>query len=88
MAQLAEEYIRIKDAQFALSFTYPTEEERERLQVIHRDMTAKQVAELGKQRETLQSLLADFESGKLYPQDLDPELRDRLLALLRGTDPE
>jgi len=88
MEQLQGEYQNIRDADFALSFTYPTEEERERIEIIHRDMTAKQAAELGRSKASLETLLADFEAGKLYPQDLDPELRDRLLSLLSGTDPE
>jgi superfamily I DNA and RNA helicase len=82
MTQLTEEYQRIKDADFTLSFKYPTAEERETIQVIHRDMTAGQEADLNKRRATLESLLEDLESGRLYREDLDPDVLERLSSLL------
>lgn len=88
MEELRAEYLKIKESGFALSFTYPTEGERERIEIIHRDMTAKQAAEVGKSRASLETVVADLEAGNLYPEDLDPEVRDRLIALLRGTDSE
>jgi superfamily I DNA and RNA helicase len=86
MAQLAEEYQRIKVANFTLSFKYPTAEERETIQVIHRDMTAVQEADLNKRRATLESLLEDLESGRLYREDLDPDVLARLSTLLGKSD--
>ena len=39
MQQLVEEYNRIKQADYRLSFRYPTSAELEKLLIIHRDMT-------------------------------------------------
>ena len=88
MEELQAEYQKIRESGFALSFTYPTEVERERIEIIHRDMTAKQAAEVGKSRASVETVVADLEAGNLYPEDLDPEVRDRLIALLRGTGSE
>jgi superfamily I DNA and RNA helicase len=84
MQQLQEEFQRIKAANFELSFKYPTAEERETIQVIHRDMSATQQKEHDQRLASLASLLEDLESGRLYREDLDPVLLERLNHILKG----
>jgi superfamily I DNA and RNA helicase len=86
MQELQEEFKRIKASDFELTFKYPTAEQRETIQVIHRDMTASQQAQVGKGIATAESLLEDLETGRLYREDLDPELLERLARILNGSN--
>lgn len=84
MAQLQAEFERIRDAGFTLDFRYPTEAERETLQIVHRDATATEEVQVDRGKSTAQSLLESLRSGELYREDLDPELTEQLSRLLRG----
>lgn len=82
MAQLVQEYERLKDHNYELSFTYPTEAERKQLQIIHRDVTPEQ-QKLKKSREQgLAELIRDLESGNLIPEELDPKLWEKLHKIM------
>lgn len=88
MDELIAEYNSVRDANFALSFDYPTEEQRGRLEIIHRDVTQAEAKVISRRRESAESLLDDLESGRLYREDLDPEVLERLSRILRGSGPE
>jgi superfamily I DNA and RNA helicase len=88
MEQLVEEYQQIKDADFALAFNYPTAEERETIQVIHRDVSASDEVGLNRHRASIEGLIEDLETGRVYREDLDPDLLERLSAALRRSDTE
>jgi superfamily I DNA and RNA helicase len=85
MDDLIEEYQKVKDASFALSFTYPTPEQRERIQIIHREMTPSVEARRDQREASLVSLVSDFENGNLFPEDLSPELLDQLRRFIGGS---
>ena len=82
MDALIQEYMEVSKRDFELTFTYPTGQEREQLRIIHRDMTEAEGKKLGKYRTTMQSLVADLDSGKADPADLDAVTRARLRDLL------
>lgn len=82
MDALIQEYKEVNKRDFELTFTYPTEQEREQLRIIHRDMTEAERKKLGTYRTTMQSLVADLDSGKVDPADLDEVTRARLRDLL------
>ena len=84
MQELQGEFSHIRDSDFELTFNYPTEEERESLQVIHRDMTRSQENELGKRIASVESIVGDLEAGRLYREDLEPEVLERLSRILKG----
>jgi superfamily I DNA and RNA helicase len=88
MEMLQEEFERIKASGFELNFRYPTPEERETLQVIHRDISVAQEQELGERIATVESILEDVEAGKLYREDLDPDVLERLARFLKGQNGE
>ena len=82
MEELVREYERLKDHDFRLQFTYPTRDQRQQLQIIHRDMTTAERKQLKGYQKSLFDLLADFESGKLHREDLDENVVSKLKDLL------
>lgn len=84
MRALKAEYHRLVDQGFELRFTYPSQEQRERLRIVHRDMTDEEQRRLRKSREELGALAADLASGNLQVEDLN----DELARLLAGLDDE
>ncbi len=73
MDQLIAEYQKIKDADFKLSFVYPTPEEMEKLRVIHRDMTLTEARKIEKTDKGLAEILKELKEGKIKKEDL-PQL--------------
>lgn len=84
MRKLEEEFIRVKEHEFRLEFVYPDEQERKKLQIINRDMTA---ADKRRMQQTLgdgDNFLKAIEDGGLELEDLPPEFFDRLQRILKG----
>jgi superfamily I DNA and RNA helicase len=82
MRNLVREYEDLKKNNFELRFTFPTEEQRERLRIVHRDMTEEGRRRLKRGKQSLRELIADLESGNVLPEDLDDSLRGKLEELL------
>ena len=81
--RLTEEFRELKKKDFELHFRYPTEEERQHLKIVHRDMTAEEKKRIGTRERGLASLIEDLEAGKIHPEDLDDALIRKLNELLR-----
>ncbi len=86
MTVLMDEFAQIKRHDFRLDFVYPTSAERAKLQVVHRDVSKSAESRIKKYGRSLSDLVADLESGELYPEDLDVRTLGRLRELMRGTD--
>ena len=84
MARLQEEYERLRLSDFKLEFRYPTDDERQRLRVIHRDMTKKQRRALAGKDKDLIGLVRALESGSIHKEDLDEQARTRLRGIAVG----
>ena len=84
MRALEAEYRNLVDHGFELQFTYPSQEQRERLRIVHRDMTDAERRRVRKSQKELGALAADLASGNLHVEDLD----DELAKLLAGLDDE
>jgi superfamily I DNA and RNA helicase len=84
MQRLTQEYERLKERNFELCFKYPTKEQREKLMIVHRDMTTEERKRLEAREKGLLDLVADLESGSLHPEDLDEALMTKLRELLIG----
>ena len=78
MQALIDEYDRLKDREFALQFTYPTEEECEHLRIVHRDMSSRELEQLRERDKVLSDLLLDLESGNMSLQDLSIDTVNKL----------
>ena len=82
MRRLEDEYEHLKSRDFFLHFTYPTESERKRMRIVHRDMTSAERNLARHRTKDLGNLVADLESGRVHVEDLDDRLVKRLWEFL------
>lgn len=82
---LTEEFSRIRAEDFALKFRYPTQSERETLRIVHRELTGKQHDEVVSSEKSARDLVERLRAGNVHAQDLDPNVREQLLELLRSS---
>ena len=82
MDKLALEFHEAKQRDFKLQFIYPTQEEREKLRIINRDMTSVEKARLKKRLNDVADLAAALEGGELEVDDLPSDLRKKLMGML------
>jgi superfamily I DNA and RNA helicase len=78
MKSLEAEYTKVMEEQFSLKFTYPTEEERQEMNLVNRDMSPKERERITKKQRDLRELLQALDNGEIYKEDLSPEILDRL----------
>lgn len=83
MQRIKEEFQRLKNKDFELHFTYPTEEVRKQLNIVNRDMTEEEKTRVRRKQTEVETLIADLESGRLYVEDLGDEQISRLEAILK-----
>ena len=82
MTELMSEYQMLKERNFELHFTYPDAEQRQKLRVVHRDMTRRERQRLNSSRQELNRLVEDLQSGQVHPGDLDEFAVAKLRELL------
>ena len=82
MEELKTEFERLKNQNFELKFTYPNAEQRERLRIVHRDMTAQEQELLQGRQQNLHDLVLDLKSGNVRLEDLDENVVAELKELL------
>ena len=87
MDSLVREYHRIVEADFTLTFRYPTQPELDKLTIVHRDMSAAEQRALRTRRQFLSKMVKDLTQGQLYLEDLDERDIQALRDLL-GHAPE
>ncbi|WP_449420872.1 DEAD/DEAH box helicase [Phormidium nigroviride] len=77
MRGLEAEYNQVKQENFALKFTYPTEKERQEMNLVNRDMSPKERDLLLKNKKDLEFIDA-VERGEIKKQDIPQEKLDIL----------
>ncbi|WP_129975031.1 ATP-binding domain-containing protein [Rhodococcus sp. Q1] len=82
MKLLQEEFERVKKQSFELRFGYPTERQRERLSIVHREINSAAQEQISEAGEAVTKFIEGVRSGQLYKEDLPPELLDQLKAIL------
>lgn len=82
MQELVTEYERVRDNKFELNFIYPTEAQREKMRIIHRDKTKSQIAEIKKSNLTLSEIIEKIASGEMQKEDLDQATLQKLKEVL------
>jgi len=81
--EIAKEVKTVRAHDFHLQFTIPTMEELADLRRIHRDRTGAEVASVKRATRNIRELLTAFERDEIDLDDLPPDLRTRLLKLMR-----
>ena len=82
MKELKKEFENIKNSNFELDFTYPTEEERKKLNIVNRDMTIQERKKLEKKSESLKDIIDSLLKGEIHREDLPFDIREALKSLL------
>ena len=82
MVKLAREYEELKKRNFELEFIYPNAEQRQKLRMIHRDMTKKERKMLRGHDHELAVLVEQLKSGRFRTEDLDESVVSNLRELL------
>ena len=86
MEKLMEEYEEVKNHNFELEFVYPTKAERERLNIINRDMSAAKRNKRKRSQKNLKELIQGLEDGQIYLEDFNEEEIEKLRTLLSKDD--
>ncbi len=84
MANLIREFKRLKERNFSLDFTYPTDEVLKKLRIVHRDLSPHEKQRLEQRQTGARELVNALERGEITPDDLDAETKQKLLRLLGG----
>ena len=84
MDGLIEEYEKTKNEDFTLKFTYPNEEERKKLRIIHRDKTKSEQDDIKNTEKLLYATIDKLKKGKIQKEDISPEVLKELAVLLNG----
>lgn len=82
MKELVDEYNNIKEHNFTLDFIYPNKSEREKMNIINRDMSIAQQESINKRKDNMMKLITGLENGEIYLEDLGQEAIERLKFLL------
>ncbi|TCB12743.1 DEAD/DEAH box helicase [Acinetobacter sp. ANC 5045] len=77
MKILEEEFYEVKRNNFSLLFTYPTEEQRQHLRIVNRDLSDRDKKRIQARRKFLENLIKDLDEGVLHKEDLDPDVLQR-----------
>lgn len=82
MEALTKEYERVRSARYQLEFVYPTDAQRERLRIVHRELTSAEASRIDETDSAVRQFLEGVRAGQLYTEDLPRDLLDELRALL------
>ncbi len=82
MQALQQEFEEVKRNEFELKFTYPTAEERKKLNIVNRDMTEQERKKLQQKSASANDLLQSLINGEIHKEDLSEEVRAQLKELL------
>ncbi|WP_084074975.1 DEAD/DEAH box helicase [Demequina sp. NBRC 110052] len=86
MDALVKELEETRRREFVLQFHYPTEAERARINLVHREISPEQERKITEGRNSARQLLDNLENAQFFADDLDPEVRERLRSLLGEDD--
>lgn len=83
MTNLIHEYKTLKQHDFRLDFTYPTDELLSKMRIVHRDLSPHEKKRLEQGKGVAVELAEAFEKGEITPDDLDTETKQKLLRFLK-----
>lgn len=86
MSILTGEFNKIQAEDFALRFRYPTPGEREKLRIVHRELTGHEQKAVRSSDRTARELLKSLTEGEVHVEDLDDSVRLRLMQILGEAD--
>lgn len=76
MDGLINEYEKIKENDFSLSFNYPDQKEREKIKIIHRDKTKTEQEYIQSSERNLKEALEGLKTGKIQIEDISDIIKE------------
>lgn len=83
MDKLIDEYKKIKSHNYTLDFIYPDKSQREKMNIVNRDMSAAEKNKVEKNKTNIENLILELETGEIFLEDLGEEQIARLKKLLK-----
>lgn len=83
MNKLAKEYEKTKNHNFTLDFIYPDKSQREKMNIINRDMSMAEKNRVKRSKSDLLNLIKELESGEIFVEDLGEDELGKLRELLK-----
>ncbi len=82
MDKLISEYRKVKENDFQLSFVYPSEEQRKKMRIIHRDKTQNEISAIKQSNFSLSEVTQKIINGEIQKEDLDTNTLNALKDVL------
>lgn len=86
MKSLIEEFEEVKNKDFTLEFTYPNEEKRNKMRMIHRDRTQTEKETIKNAESTLKNIAQQIKAGKIQKEDFSQDILDKFLESIKDAD--
>lgn len=83
MDKLIEEYNQVKTHDFSLEFIYPTKAQRDKMNIVNRDMSEAEKHRVKQSKANISDLISSIENGQIFIEDLGEDNIARLKALLQ-----
>ncbi|MGY3857724.1 DEAD/DEAH box helicase [Aeromonas caviae] len=83
MDALMSEYQKLRDHNFMLDFTYPTDDILKTLRIVHRDISAHEKKRLEQKKNSAVDFVEALKNGELTLADLDEATKEALIAHIR-----
>ena len=81
MNELMKEYESLRERNYELDFVYPTEDQREHLSIVHRDMTEEERSKRQSRQQSIRDWVDALKSGEEHIEDIDKDTIDALEEL-------
>lgn len=82
MRSLAAEFEAVRKAKFELRFDYPTDEQRDLLRIVHREVSKVEDDQIAETGTAFRQFIDGVRSGQFYREDLPKDLLDELKDVL------
>jgi superfamily I DNA and RNA helicase len=86
MKLLESEFNELKKRNFILEFEYPTESQRDELNIVNRDMTEEEKKRIEKKKFDLKDILDSLQSGETFIEDYPDDIINGLRKILKGKE--
>ena len=82
MKNLVAEYMKIREKDFSLEFTYPTKDQRKEMNIVNRDMSPKEMNRIARETKYFKGLVEALDKGDIRKEDLPQDAVERLKEML------
>ena len=82
MKSLVAEYMKIREKDFSLEFTYPTKDQRKEMNIVNRDMSPKEMNRIAREAKYFKGLVEALDKGDIRKEDLPKDAVERLKEML------